>query len=294
MDSPGARFYESRIMGGLKFIKMHGLGNDFVVLDARQGALGIDARRARAIADRRTGVGCDQLLVIEPAKNGAADAFMRIFNPDGGEAQACGNGTRCVASLLMAETGKADSRIETVAGVLDARAGPDGAVSVDMGPVNLDWKTIPLARQMDTLKLDFAMGPLREPVAVNVGNPHAVFFVDDAEAAPLADLGPKIEHDALFPERVNVEAATVRADGTIRLRVWERGAGLTPACGSGACATLVAANRRGLAGRRAKVVLDGGGLDIEWRADNHVIMTGPVATVFAGELDRALLQGAGR
>ncbi|HEX9702465.1 MAG TPA: diaminopimelate epimerase, partial [Rhodospirillales bacterium] len=202
--------------------------------------------------------------------------------------------TRCVASLLMAETGKADSRIETVAGVLDARAGPDGAVSVDMGPVNLDWKAIPLARQMDTLKLDFAMGPLREPVAVNVGNPHAVFFVDDAAAVPLAELGPKIEHDALFPERVNVEAATVRADGTIRLRVWERGAGLTPACGSGACATVVAANRRGLAGRRAKVVLDGGALDIEWRADNHVIMSGPVATVFAGEIDRVLLQGAGR
>ena len=294
MDSPGARLYLSRVMGSLAFIKMHGLGNDFVVFDARSGPLGIDAAKARAIADRRTGVGCDQLLLIEPARNGAADAFMRIFNPDGGESGACGNGARCVASLLMAETGKRESRIETRVSVLEARAAKNGAVAVDMGPVNLDWKQIPLSRAMDTLKLDFALGPLRHPVAVNVGNPHAVFFVVDADAVPLAELGPKIEHDPLFPERVNVEAATVRPDGTIRLRVWERGAGLTRACGSGACAALVAASLRKLAGRKATVELDGGELLIEWRADNHVVMTGPVATVFSGAIDESLFRGGRR
>jgi diaminopimelate epimerase len=279
-------------MGSLAFIKMHGLGNDFVVLDARERSLGIDAAKARAIADRHTGVGCDQLLVIERARNGAADAFMRIFNPDGDEAAACGNGARCVASLLMAETGKQESRIETRACVLQARAAKNGAVAVDMGPVNLDWKQIPLARAMDTLKLDFAKGPLKDPVAVNVGNPHAVFFVADAEKVPLAELGPEIETDPLFPERVNVDAAAVRPDGSIRLRVWERGAGLTRACGSGACAVVVAASRRGLTGRKATVALDGGLLEIEWRQDNHVVMTGPVATVFSGAIDERLFRGS--
>jgi len=281
-------------MGAIPFTKMHGLGNDFVVVDGRQGKLAIGPVAARAIADRRTGVGCDQLLVVEPANNGAADAFMRIYNPDGGESGACGNGARCVAHLLMAETGKPEAKIETLAGVLAAEAAAGGLVSVDMGPVRFGWRDVPLAREGDTLNLDYAKGPLKDPVAVNVGNPHVVFFVADADAVPLAELGPIIEHDPLFPERVNVEAAQVVNDGEIRLRVWERGAGLTRACGSGACAALVAAHRRGLTKRSAKVVLDGGALTIEWRRDNHVVMTGPVATSFTGVLDDHLLAGGAR
>ncbi len=294
MDSPGARHYVSRVMGAIPFTKMHGLGNDFVVVDARTRALGVGAAQARAIADRRTGVGCDQLLVIEAAKNGAADAFMRIYNADGGESGACGNGARCVASMLMAESGKREAKIETLAGVLAARAAADGEVAVDMGPAKFGWRDIPLARDADTLNLDYAKGPLKGPVAVNVGNPHVVFFVADADAVPLAEVGPKIEHDPLFPERINVEVSQLIDDGEIRLRVWERGAGITRACGSGACAALVAANRRGLAKRKAKVVLDGGALTIEWRRDGNVVMTGPVATSFTGVLDDALLTGGGR
>jgi len=279
-------------MGGLPFTKMHGLGNDFVVLDARARAVAVGAAEARVIADRRIGVGCDQLLVVEKPKNGAADAFMRIFNADGGESGACGNGARCVAWLLMAETGNAEASIETLAGVLAARAADGGMVEVDMGPAKFGWRDVPLAREADTLHLDFARGPLKDPVALNVGNPHVVFFVADANAVPLAELGPKIEHDPLFPERTNVEVAEIVGPGEIRLRVWERGAGITRACGSGACAALVAANRRGLANRRARVVLDGGPLTIEWRRDGRVLMTGPVATSFTGVLDDALLAEA--
>ena len=279
-------------MGGLPFTKMHGLGNDFVVIDGRARALRVGPGEACAIADRRTGVGCDQLLVIEKPKNGAADAFMRIFNADGGESGACGNGARCVARLLMAETGKTEARIETLAGVLAARTAAGGMVEVDMGPAKFGWQDVPLAREADTLHLDFAKGPLKDPVALSVGNPHVVFFVDDAESVPLAELGPEIERDPLFPERTNVEAAEVVGPGEIRLRVWERGAGITRACGSGACAALVAAHRRGLTKRRAKVVLDGGPLTIEWRRDGRVLMTGPVATSFTGVIDETLLAGA--
>jgi len=271
------------------FVKMHGLGNDFVVLDARQRAMPLDAPRARAIADRRTGVGCDQLIVLEPAHDRRADAFMRIRNADGGEVEACGNAARCIATLLMEECQREHVVIETPAGLLDAARRPDGLIAVDLGPVRLDWRDIPLARAMDTLHLDFSLGPLADPVAVNVGNPHAVFFVPDAEAVALAELGPRIEHDALFPERINVEVATRRADGTLRMRVWERGVGITRACGTGAAATLIAAKRRGLTGREATVALDGGPLLIEWRErDNHVVLTGSVATSFRGRLDPSL------
>ncbi|HUC62967.1 MAG TPA: diaminopimelate epimerase [Alphaproteobacteria bacterium] len=273
----------------LEFVKMHGLGNDFVVLDGRARPLALDARRAAAIADRRTGIGCDQLIVLEPAHDARADAFMRIRNADGGEVEACGNAARCIASRLMDETGRTRATIETVAGLLEAeRRGAD--IAVDLGPVRLDWRDIPLARAMDTGDLDFARGPLAHPVAVNVGNPHAVFFVDDVDAIDLATLGPAIEHDPLFPERVNVEVVEALAPTRLRMRVWERGAGITRACGTGAAASLVAAHRRGLAGRKATVLLDGGPLEIEWRADNHVIMTGPVATSFAGRIDPALLR----
>ncbi len=280
------------MMSELPFTKMHGLGNDFVVLDARRGEIDLGEDRARAIADRRLGIGCDQILVIEPPVNGAADIFLRILNADGGEAEACGNGTRCVAALIMAETGNEAVTIETRAGVLAATDAGGGNFSVDMGPVNLDWQAIPLAEESDTLNLNIEAGVLADPVAVNVGNPHAVFFVKDAAAVPLRDLGPGIETHALFPERTNVEVAQILANGHIRLRVWERGVGITRACGSGACAAVVAANRRHLAEREAIVILDGGALEIQWREDNHVIMTGPVATSFSGVIDASLLEPA--
>ncbi len=271
------------------FIKMHGLGNDFVVVDARQQAFAPSARAARRIADRRGGVGCDQLIIIEPAKSGDADAFMRILNADGGEVAACGNATRCVASLLSQEKAGADCVIETLAGLLPVETAADGRYTADMGPARLDWQEIPLAHAADTLHLPLNLGPLSDPVGVNMGNPHAVFFVADAAAIALESLGPQLEHDPLFPERANISLAQMAGPDRLRLRVWERGVGITQACGSGACAAAVAAHRRGLAGRTVEVLLDGGLLTIEWRADGHVLMTGPVATAFTGVLDAELL-----
>ncbi len=277
-------------MSGLPFLKMHGLGNDFVVLDGRARALALGPEAARRIADRRTGVGCDQLLILEPARNGGA-ARLTIRNADGGEVGACGNGARCVAALLLTETGAPAVTIETAAGPIRALARPDGRIEVDMGPALLGWREIPLAREIaDTAHLPVSAGPLADPVGVGLGNPHAVFFLPDAEAVELERWGPELEHHPLFPERANVEVCTVLARDRIRMRVWERGVGVTRACGSGACAALVAAVRRGLAERTAELVLDGGSLEIEWRAaDGHVLMTGPVATSFSGALDPALL-----
>ena len=277
-------------MTAIPFTKMHGLGNDFVVLDARRGPLRIGARQARAIADRHTGIGCDQVIVIEPPANGLADVFMRIRNADGGEVAACGNGTRCVAAMIMKEKNSTHAVIETAAGVLDAQAKADGLIAVDMGLAATDWRDIPLAGPADTLHLDIAAGPLSDPVAVNMGNPHAVFFVDDAEAVPLDSLGPQIERHEMFPRATNVEVAQVLSGSEIRLRVWERGVGITLACGSGACAALVAASRRGLTGRAADVVVDGGRLAIEWLADGHVRLTGPVAVSFTGTLGQSMLE----
>lgn len=284
MDSAPAAGHIASVMTPTPFLKMHGLGNDFVVIDGRKRAIDLNDARAQRIADRRTGIGCDQLIVIEPARSGLADAFMRIRNADGGEAEACGNATRCVAELLMKENGRDHVIIETVAGLLDAEAAGDGLISVDMGAARLDWREIPLARAMDTLHLDVALGPLKDGVGVNTGNPHAVFFVADAEAVDLAALGPVLERHPLFPECANIEVASLISPGKIRLRVWERGVGITRACGTGACATLVASARRKLTGRRAEIVLDGGSLEVEWLADNHIRMTGPVATSFTGEL----------
>ncbi|MEE3626665.1 diaminopimelate epimerase [Nitrospirillum sp. BR 11752] len=276
-----------------RFLKMHGLGNDFVVLDARTTPLSLTGAQARVLADRRFGVGCDQIIILEPPQTAGADVFMRILNPDGSESGACGNATRCVASLIAAEgAGRDRLTVETISGLLPAVRHADGLVTVDMGPARLDWQQIPLAEPADTLSLDVAAGPLSRPCAVNMGNPHAVFFVDDAEAVDLPQWGPQLEHHTAFPERANIEVATVVAPGRVRMRVWERGAGITLACGSGACATLVAAARRGLTGRKADIVMDGGTLTIEWREDGHVLMTGPVATAFSGELDDALLAGA--
>lgn len=275
--------------GAHDFLKMHGLGNDFVVLDVRSSGLALSTDAVRAIADRHRGVGCDQLVVIEPARNAVSDAWMTIYNPDGSQSGACGNATRCVAWLLMRDSGRDKVVIETKAGLLDAELRGDRLVAVDMGRARLDWREIPVAQAMDTLHMDIAAGPLADPVGVNMGNPHAVFFVDDVAAIDLSALGPVLENHPAFPERANIEIVQVLSPDTLRMRVWERAAGITQACGSGACATLVAAARRGLTGRRAEVVLDGGVLSIEWLADDHVLMTGPVALSFKGTLDPSLL-----
>jgi diaminopimelate epimerase len=275
-------------MTDITFTKMHGLGNDFVVLDARKIDGSLDAKQINYIADRHQGIGCDQVLVIEKPKEKSADVFMRIFNSDGGEVDACGNGTRCVASLMMSELRTKNIAIQTNAGILDSTSVDDGNVSVDMGPANLGWKDIPLAHEAETLALDLSIGVLSNPVMVNVGNPHAVFFVDDVASVPLESLGPEIENHKMFPKRTNVEVAQILLNGSIRLRVWERGVGITNACGTGACATLVAASRRDLVSRSTDVILDGGALSVEWRDNNHVIMTGPVATVFTGVIHISL------
>jgi diaminopimelate epimerase len=270
------------------FIKMHGLGNDFVIIDARARPLALSERQSRLIADRRRGIGCDQLIVLEPAQTKGADVFMRIRNADGSESGACGNATRCVGRLLFEETGRTDVVIETTAGLLGAHvAGAE--ITIDMGVARTGWADIPLARETDTLHMGIAEGPLNDPVGVNVGNPHAVFFVTDAAAIPLAEIGPRLEHHPLFPERANIEAVEVLSRDRLRVRVWERGAGLTLACGTGACAAVIAAARRGLAERKAVAVLDGGELAIEWRADGHVIMTGPAAESFRGHIADELL-----
>jgi diaminopimelate epimerase len=276
-------------MGKIPFFKMHGLGNDFVVLDFRRDFIPINAKAASVLADRRTGIGCDQLIVLEPPRHPAAQVLMRIRNVDGSEAEACGNATRCIADLIYRETGDPRIRIETAAGLLEAEALADGRVAVDMGPVRIGWREIPLARAADTERVDLSVGPLSGPVCTNLGNPHATFFIDDIETIDLAALGPALEHHPLFPERANIGVAVVVDRKHIRLRVWERGAGLTPACGSGACAAAVAAHRRGLADRCASVELDGGALDIAWREDNHIVMTGPAALSFEGVFDPDLL-----
>jgi diaminopimelate epimerase len=263
----------------MPFLKMHGAGNDFVVVDGRATALPLSPARIAALSDRRSGIGCDQFITLEPAGPGA-DVFMRIHNPDGSEAGACGNATRCVATLLHAQTGRRDVVVQTIAGALPAVVRNDG-VAVDMGVPRLDWADIPLAAATDTLHL-----PLEgDPAALSMGNPHATLFVTDLSAAPVAALGPALERHALFPDRANIGFAQILAPDRIRLRVWERGAGLTLACGSGACAALVNAHRRGLAGRAATMVLDGGTLHIAWRDDGHVIMTGPAVTAFQGTVD---------
>lgn len=278
----------------LPFLKMHGLGNDFVVIDARKDHVAIGGDQARLVADRRRGVGCDQVIVVEPPRNGSAGAFMRILNADGGEVEACGNATRCVARLLFEEGAPDGVAIETVAGPLHCSRATDGLVSVDMGAPRLSWRDIPVAHECDTLHLPVAISQLKDPVGTSMGNPHATFFVADVEAVPVSIFGPEIEHHPFFPERVNVGVATVLSREHLRLRVWERGVGLTLACGTGACAAAVAAVRRGLTGRSMVLTLDGGDLDVEWReSDGHVIMTGPTALSFKGELGDALGLGAG-
>ncbi len=267
------------------FAKMHGLGNDFVVIDERAGTLAMTGGLARALADRRTGIGCDQLILI--GRSDKADVAMRIFNQDGSEVEACGNATRCVPLFV----GR-DVTIETKAGILEARAG-DGGVSVDMGEPRFDWEAIPLAYAMDTLAMPVSWDDLPAPSAANIGNPHVVFFCADLDAVDMARLGPQIETDPLFPARVNVNFAQVLAPDHIRLTVWERGAGFTRACGTGACATAVSAIRRKLCTGPVRVTLAGGDLFIDWAPGGRITMTGPATHVYDGTVDLAALDSAG-
>ncbi len=262
-----------------RFHKMHGLGNDFVVIDARTGAVKMTASRVQAIANRRTGIGCDQLIMLEPSI--AADAKMRTWNPDGGEVEICGNALRAVALLV----GTA-ATVETRGG--NVTVSPErGGATVDMGEPRFDWSAIPLAYPVDTAAMPVAWETLENPAAVNVGNPHVVFFVPDTAAVDLARLGPLIENDPLFPARINVNVATITGPSSLTLRVWERGTGLTRACGTGACATAVAAIRSKRVASPVTVTLPGGDLAIGWAPGETIRMTGPATHVFSGEADWA-------
>ena len=268
---------------GLPFLKMHGLGNDFVVVDARARNVQITPALARAIADRHRGVGFDQLAVIEP---GGGDARLRFFNADGSPSAACGNATRCIARYLMDETGRDRLELTTDRGPLIACDAGSGETSVNMGAPQLRWDEIPLAEDVDTLELPIEGAP----TATGMGNPHCTFFVEDAEAIPLESFGARYEHHPLYPQRTNVQVAQILGPDHIRMRVWERGTGITLASGSSSCATAVAAARRGLTGRRVRIDLDGGTLQVDWREDG-VWMTGPTAHVFSGTLTPAFLAG---
>lgn len=270
---------------GLRFRKMHGLGNDFVVLDARTGGVEVTPGLARALGDRHRGVGFDQLAVIGTAED--ADASIVFWNTDGSIAGACGNATRCVAELLMREGGDAPVTMRTAGGILGAERLPDGRIRVDMGLARTRWQDIPLAEAADTVALPLPGAP----GAVAMPNPHCVFFVGNAEAVDLVAEGPRWEHHPMFPERANVEFCQVLAPDRVRMRVWERGTGVTLACGSGACAVAVAGARKGLTGREITIVADGGELELHWREDGHVTMAGPVSDVFEGELTAEFLGG---
>jgi diaminopimelate epimerase len=268
----------------MPFLKMHGLGNDFVILDGRAEAIDLPVERRRTIAHRQLGVGCDQLIVMEPPSDRGADVFMRIYNPDGTEAQACGNATRCVASLVMDERKTDVVTVQTVAGLLESQKVGGGRISVDMGLARMDWREIPVARPCDTKHLPVELGALKDPVGTNMGNPHATFFVDDALSPKLNAVAAEMERHPFFPERVNVGLAQIVGENRLRLRVYERGTGFTLACGSGACAAGVAAARRGLTGRKVDIVVEHGLLTVEWLRDDHVLMTGGFSLSYRGEL----------
>jgi diaminopimelate epimerase len=266
------------------FIKMNGLGNDFVVVQPGGERFEPTAEQARAICDRIDGVGCDQLILLEPSPS--ADMRMRIWNADGGEVDTCGNAARCVAWLLMQAGKRGHVRLETNAGTLEAFNAPGDTVTVDMGAPGLEWTDIPLAAPMDTLELDLRVESAKGgPSCVSMGNPHVVFFVDNVDTAPVESLGPWLEKHQRFPEGANVGFAQILTRDRIRLRVWERGVGVTRACGTGACAAVVAAHRRGHTGRRAVIDTDGGELIVDWReSDGHVLMNGPVEVEYTGRM----------
>ena len=281
------------------FVKMNGLGNEIVVLDLRAAPVPVGAAEARALA-RPGALPFDQLMALYPPKTAGTEAFVRIFNADGSEAGACGNGMRCIAALVSKATGKKTLAFETSAGVVacEIESMPD-KVTVDMGPPRLRWDEIPLAEEFrDTRAIELQIGPIDKPVlhspsAVSMGNPHAIFWVDDVEAHDLARFGPMLENHPLFPERANISLAKVAGPGHLVVKTWERGAGLTRACGSAACAAAVAAVRTKRSGRKVRVTLPGGDLAVEWRErDDHVLMTGPVEFEFEGTLSAAMLAEA--
>jgi diaminopimelate epimerase len=276
-------------LGRREFRKMNGLGNDFVVFDARMRPLVISDEQARAIADRKSGIGCDQLIVIAPSKT--ADVQMRIWNSAGFEVESCGNASRCIADILFAEKDVSIATIDTLGGFLVCEKGANGMVTVDMGAPRFGWRDIPLSEPFaDTRHIELQLGPIDAPLihspsVVNVGNPHCIFWVKDLDVVDLAKAGPMLEHHPLFPERANITLARVDAKDHITIKVWERGAGLTRACGTAACATIAAAARIKLTGREATVTLPGGDLAMVWRqSDDHILMTGPVSYEFEGTL----------
>ena len=273
---------------GRPFIKMHGLRNDFIVMDGRIQPYRPSVEEIVRICDRRAGVGGDELLVIDPPRAGSADAaaFVRIFNPDGREVEACGNASRCVGWLLLQESKRDEVLIGTLGGLLGCRWSGAKQVAVDMGKLQTGWQDIPLAREMDTLHLGIGAGPLRDPVGMNIGNPHAVFFVDDLDSVDLTIWGPQLQKHPLFPQEANIGAAQLIDSNTLKLSVWERPGALTTACGTGACVAVAAAHRRGLltAATRMTVIMPAGSVEIELKEDDSVVMTGPVETCFSGYL----------
>jgi diaminopimelate epimerase len=283
------------VLANRPFIKMSGLGNEIVVVDMRRQTGTIEAVDARAVA-RPNGAPYDQLMALYAPRTPGTDAYVRIYNNDGSEAGACGNGMRCVAELLFKETGRSALMLETTAGLLSCWKGDRPLIStVDMGKPRFAWNEIPLANKFeDTRVIDLRIGPVEEPIlhspsVVSMGNPHAIFWVDDVASYDLRKIGPLVENHLIFPERANVSLAQVASRERLVIRTWERGAGLTKACGSAACASAVAAARLGLIGRTLTVALPGGELQIEWRtADDHVLMTGPVAFEYEGKFDPAL------
>lgn len=277
----------------IPFRKMNGLGNDFVVLDARVRKIPMNPTIAEAISNRETGIGCDQLIILE--NDTTADAFMRIRNNDGGEVDACGNATRCIGDILMTEKGVDKVLIKTNEGMLECvRAEEPGMITADMGRPNLEWSKIPIAEEMDTRQIELQIGPIDDPIlhspsVVNVGNPHCIFWVDDVEAYDLDNIGPMLENHPVFPERANITLAHVTSRTNITLKVWERGVGQTRACGTAACATQVAAVRKNFTDRKATMHLPGGPLIIEWReSDKHILMSGPYEYEFEGTLPAEL------
>lgn len=275
--------------GNIPFRKMNGLGNDFVVIDGRARPVTITEPMVRAAADRETGVGCDQFILMD--KSVFADVRMRIWNSEGGEVEACGNASRCIADIVLAETGAETVSIETLGGMLKCSRAGDGQIAVDMGEPAFHWTQIPLAEEFyDTTAIELQIGPIDDPIlhtpsVVNVGNPHAIFWVADVEAYDMGKIGPLLENHPVFPERANISVARVVDPGHVIMKVWERGAGLTRACGTAACAGAVAAARKGLTGHDVVVTLPGGDLKITWREeDDHIIMTGPFAYEYEGML----------
>ena len=267
------------------FLKMHGTGNDFVIIDGRKHHIVLTSEQAARLCDRHFGIGCDTLVILRPSTT--ADVAVEFINADGSVSATCGNASRCVAELVMGETGRNEARLETKAGVLTTTRAGDGGITVNMGAPKWGWADIPLSESRNTLHLGLAEGLLMDPVAIHMGNPHAIFFVNDLHHIKLAEWGPKLEHHPLFPERVNVSAVQVISENRLKMRVWERGVGLTMACGSAACAAVVAATLRGLTHRQVAVELPGGTLAIDWQGgDNgHVLMSGAVARVFEGIIE---------